>query len=118
MNVLIADDEKGLVELMSEALIRRGYAVDTALDGPRALEMLLTGKYDVAFLDLSIPEITGLEIIDEIRKKGIKTKAVMITGYQLMDGEFLKGVGVDEYMAKPLKFEEIQKLLKKYENPS
>lgn len=114
MRLLIADDEKGLVELMGEALTRRGHAVDTALDGKKALALIETGAYDVAFIDVSMPEVTGIEIVERARKLGLKTKLVMITGYQEVEDFFIKAAGADEYLTKPLKFEDIQKLLLKY----
>lgn len=114
MKVLIADDEKGLVEIMSQALVRTGHEVDMSFEGNHAWESLQTGGYDVAFIDVSMPDMTGIEIVERARKMGLKTKLVMITGYQNVEDFFLKAAGADDYLSKPIKFEDLQRVLQKY----
>lgn len=114
MKILIADDERGLAELMGQALTQRGHTVDLAFEGQRASALLKEGLYDIAFLDLSLPEVTGIELVDQARKAKLKTKLVMITGYTDVEDFFIKQAGADEYLSKPFKFEDIQQLLEKY----
>ncbi len=116
MNILIADDEEAQVELMREFLTRHGHIVHTAADGHRALELLKENPYQLAFLDLSMPEVTGFEIVDFIRKNSLKTKVVMITAYPypLMESFLSQAEGVDEYLSKPFSFEALEKVVEKY----
>ncbi len=117
MNILIADDEEAQVELMREFLTRRGHTVHTASDGRRALELLKENSYRLAFLDLSMPEVTGFEIVDFIRKSSLNVKVVMITAYPYpLMGEFVsQAEGVDEFLSKPFSFEDLEKIVKKYQ---
>ena len=116
MNILIADDEEAQVELMREFLTRRGHVIHTAADGRLALELLKENSYQLAFLDLSMPEVTGFEIVDFIRKNALKMKVVMITAYPypLMESFLSQAAGVDEYLSKPFSFEDLDKIVEKY----
>ena len=114
MKLLFADDEKGLIEPLKDLLMRRGHAVDLAFDGIKALELIGQNRYEVVFLDFSLPEITGLEIVEQIKKTKQAIKTVIMTGYPLMKDFLLNTVGVDEYLSKPFKFEEVETILKKY----
>ena len=116
MNILIADDEEAQVGLMREFLTRLGHTVHTAVDGRGALELLKTNTYELAFLDMSMPEVTGLELADTIRKNAFPTKVVMITAYpaHFMDSLLSQPGGVDEYLPKPFGFEDLEKIVQKY----
>ena len=114
MKILIADDESGIVDLIGQALVRRGHEVQTAYDGAKALELVKTQAYDLAFLDMTMPEVTGMEIVDYIKQNGIQTKTVIITGYVFVEGDFAKASGADDYLSKPFGFEEIEAIVKKY----
>lgn len=114
MKILIADDEAGLVELLSDWLIRKGCDVVRAYDGAEAWKRISEEKFDLIFLDLNMPEMTGLEVMHHIRESGISAKTVMITAYPLMEEQLAKAVGIDEYVTKPFRFEEVDKILTKY----
>ena len=114
MNILFADDEKELIELFKDLLTRRGHQVDLAFDGVRALELIRQNQYAIAFLDFSLPEVTGLEIVEEIRKTKPTLKTVMMTGYPLMKDFLVNTIGADEYLSKPFRYEEVETILKKY----
>ena len=114
MNILFADDEKGLIEPLKDLLTRRGYSVDLAYDGIKAMELIQSNEYEIAFLDFSLPEITGLEIVEQIKKIKPSIKTVMMTGYPLMKDFLVNTIGADEYLSEPFQFGEIEALLKKY----
>lgn len=114
MNILFADDEKGLIEPLKDLLTRRGYGVDLAFDGIKALELIDQNLYTVAFLDFSLPEVTGLEIVEQIKKSKPSMKTVIMTGYPLMKDFLVNTIGADEYLSKPFRFEEVEEILKKY----
>jgi len=114
MKILIADDEKDIVEILKGRLIKKGHYIDIALDGERALEFIKTNKYDLAFVDHNMPEITGLELIKYIKQNKISTKTVMLTGYAEIEDFAAKQVGADEYITKPVSLKDIENIVNKY----
>ncbi|MCG3175582.1 MAG: putative transcriptional regulatory protein TcrX [Candidatus Omnitrophica bacterium] len=118
MRILIVDDEPDMVSMVGEWLELRGYQVDRTADSVRALEMLKAVRYDLAFLDLSMPEITGLELLDYIKKNSPETRAVMVSAYPypLVEDLLAQAVGIDDYIAKPFRFEEIERIVSKYKD--
>jgi len=117
MRILIADDEADLAELMSQWLLRKGYQTDVARDGLKAMQLVREVRYAVAFLDFNLPEVTGIEIADYLRKNYPQTKTVLITGYPQIEDNFAKAMGVDEYMPKPLRLEDLEGVLAKLTHP-
>ncbi|MGA2775034.1 MAG: response regulator [Candidatus Omnitrophota bacterium] len=116
MKILIADDEKEVVLLLKKFLERKNHDTDVAYDGARALELIKENKYDLVFLDHNMPEITGLELIEYIKKNTPEIKAVMITGYPQMADSAAKDLGADEYLTKPLQFKDIEEIIDKYKS--
>lgn len=116
MKILIADDEKESADLIKKFLTRKNYDTDVAYDGERALELIKLNKYDLVFLDHNMPEVTGLELIEYIKKNTPDTKAVMITGYPCMVSFAAKELGADEYLTKPLKLKDIEDIVDKYKS--
>ena len=114
MKILIADDERAFVELLSERLIQRGNQVECAYDGMAALTLIKTNKYDIVILDHNMPELTGLELVKYIKNNKIEAKTIMITGYSDINKSFMKSIGVDEYLTKPVKLADVDALLEKY----
>ena len=115
MNILFADDEKALIEPLQDLLMKRGYGVDLAFDGIKALELIKSNHYEIAFLDFSLPEVTGLEIVEHIKKNNPAVKTVIMTGYPLMKDFLVNSIGADEYLSKPFRFDEVESILKKYQ---
>ena len=114
MKILFADDEQGLIEPLQDLLGKRGHSVDLAFDGLKALELINQNNYEIAFLDFSQPEVTGLELIEHIQKTKPAIKTVMITGYPLMKDFLVNTIGANEYLSKPFSFDEVEALIKKY----
>jgi DNA-binding NtrC family response regulator len=79
--ILIVDDEKGIRELFAEVLHRAGHTVVTAGDGLAGIEVARGGDIDIAFLDIKMPGLNGVETLKEVRGTSPQTKVVMITGY-------------------------------------
>jgi CheY-like chemotaxis protein len=116
MKILIADDNQEAAEAIKKFLTRKGYSPDTAFDGKEALDLIKINNYDLVLLDHDMPEMTGLELLDYIKKNNPEMKIVMITGYTDMEGSAAKGMGADEYLTKPLDMLEIEKIIEKYRN--
>lgn len=114
MKILVADDEKGVAEVISAWLTHKGHKVDQVHDGLRALELLKRNQYDLAFLDFSMPEVTGLELLEYLQQTKSHTRTVLITGYQLVEDFFAKAVGIDEFMEKPIRIADLDRVVEKF----
>lgn len=114
MKILIADDSKQTVDILSALLKKRGHEIDVVYDGKAALDKIKGNDYDLAFLDLNMPELTGLEVAKYVKEHNIKVKTVLLTGYSDMEEFFAKAVGVDEYISKDNTLEGIKKIIDKY----
>ncbi|GEM_PF-1402604 len=101
--VLIVDDEQAVCELLHAELSERGYRCSTALGGNEALTKLAAQKFDIALLDIRLPEMSGMELLRRICLKHRRVTAIMITGINNTDTavEAIK-LGASDYLIKPL----------------
>ena len=113
-HILIADDEYSIRFVLREALEAEGHSVDEVVDGDQALEKLATGKFDIAFLDIRMPGLTGLQLLDQMRATGSETAAVVITAESTMENavEAMKRGALD-YLVKPFSLGEVAALAAK-----
>src|SRR6266508_3237370 len=79
--ILVVDDDPDNCRNLSDILTDLGYRVDTAPDGPSALELVRRAPYDVALLDLKMPGMDGLELYREIKRLRAGTVAIVVTAY-------------------------------------
>jgi CheY-like chemotaxis protein len=80
-SVLVVDDEEDICRNLADILDDRGYQVDTALDGPSALELVRRRGYDVALLDLMMPGMDGATLYAEMKKLRASVLALLVTAY-------------------------------------
>ena len=120
VRILIAEDEQrtrqGLVRVL-QSLGEQYEIVAQASNGKAALEMILEQKPDVVFIDIKMPFMDGLSVIEAARAQGVKTEFVIVSAYA--DFDFAKqsiSLGVTEYLLKPLTRDEAEAVLKKIEN--
>lgn len=99
--VLIADDELRIRKLVSDFLTREGYIVLEADNGRSALELLNSGKIDLAILDVMMPEQDGLSVCRELRKKTDIPVIMLTARSEEIDQLFAFELGADEYVTKP-----------------
>ncbi len=113
-NILIADDEHSIRFVLREALEAEGHTVEEVGDGDRALELLATGRFDVAFLDIRMPGLSGLELLDRLRASGSETAAVVITAESTMENavQAMKRGALD-YLVKPFSLADVAALAEK-----
>jgi DNA-binding response OmpR family regulator len=99
--ILVVDDEKNIVQLARLYLTNEGYRVETAFDGKQALERAKSVRPDLIVLDIMMPEMDGLTVVQELRKTS-RVPVIMLTA-RGDDIDRIVGleVGADDYMAKP-----------------
>lgn len=113
--ILVVDDEPDIAASFQSFLGRRGFLVNTSADGHDALNMIKTSKPDLVFLDLTLPEMHGKEMLKELRGFDKKTKVIIVTGHTLEseyeDKEF-RSLGISAYLNKPIVLETLAKIVK------
>ena len=83
IHVLVVDDDDALRRLLARMLTERGYRVDSAADGPGALELVLTLDPDVALVDVRMPGMTGLELLPKLKARRPSLEVVVMTAFGL-----------------------------------
>lgn len=108
MRILYVEDEKFLAEAVIHILKNNKIAVDWAEDGEEGLELALKPSYDCIVLDIMLPSLSGLEILETIRKRGVQTPVIMLSALNEVEDK-IKGLekGADDYLAKPFKTAEL-----------
>ncbi|AZN42647.1 response regulator transcription factor [Paenibacillus albus] len=109
MRILLAEDDETLGELTEHQLKRQYHVVDWMTDGLQAREAIAAGRYDVYVLDWMLPEMTGIELVREIRRKEDHTPILLLTARDAVQDR-VEGLraGADDYMIKPFAFEELE----------
>jgi DNA-binding NtrC family response regulator len=111
---LFADDEKSLQEFMRSELPRLGHEVVVCPDGKAALKALEKSTFDAAILDLRMPGLTGIEVLEQIRQISPDTEAIVMTGHASMETAIeAVRLGAFDYITKPCKLAELQTLLER-----
>ena len=114
IKVLVAEDEVHLGQILSNFLTGRGYAVQTVTDGRAALELLRAEAYDVALLDIVMPELDGLEVLKQVRADADPPEVIIITGNGTIETAIsAMKLGAYDYMAKPYRMAEIDVLVRR-----
>lgn len=108
MRLLLVEDEKRMAQALCEILRQEKYDVDHFADGLDGLSALKTGTYDLAILDVMLPNKDGFEITRDARSKGIKTPILMLTAKDGLDDR-VTGLdcGADDYLIKPFMVKEL-----------
>ena len=108
MRILIVEDEPSLLRQLKSGLENAGYAVDTATDGEEGLYLGNTETYDAVILDLGLPEIDGLTVLDRWRKEGRVMPVLVLTARDSWSDKVAGlDAGADDYLAKPFQTEEL-----------
>ncbi|OYU15074.1 MAG: DNA-binding response regulator [Alphaproteobacteria bacterium PA4] len=108
MRILVVEDEPNLLRQLKAALEGAGYAVDTASDGEDGHYLGLTESYDAVVLDLGLPEVDGLTVLDRWRKDGRVMPVLVLTARDSWSDKVAGlDAGADDYLAKPFQTEEL-----------
>jgi DNA-binding response OmpR family regulator len=108
MRVLLIEDHKPLLRALRQGLEEEGLAVDIAADGEEGDFKARTAEYDVIILDLMLPKIDGLTLLQNWRRDGLKTHVLVLTARGGIEDK-VKGLdlGADDYLTKPFELEEL-----------
>ena len=118
VRVLVVEDEPSISRGLCDVLTFRGYRVEVAADGRRALVALGAERYDLVLLDVMLPELDGFSVCSELRARGEQIPVLMLTA-KGAEEDILRGfeAGVDDYVSKPFSVREllarVQALLKR-----
>jgi two-component system OmpR family response regulator len=108
MRVLVVEDDKNLNRQIKDALTEAGYAVDVAFDGEEGHFLGDTEPYDAVVLDIGLPQMDGLSVLEEWRRAGKSMPVLLLTARDRWSDK-VQGIdaGADDYVAKPFHMEEI-----------
>ncbi|SET94528.1 response regulator transcription factor [Paenibacillus sp. NFR01] len=108
MRILIVEDEVHLAEAVTQILKKNNYSVDAVHDGRTGLDFALSGIYDLLLLDIMMPELDGIGVLQKLRGKGIATPVIFLTAKgEISDMVAGLDYGADDYIAKPFSTEEL-----------
>jgi DNA-binding NtrC family response regulator len=114
LRVLFVDDEKSLQEFMRSELPRLGHEVTVCPDGRAALKVLEKSTFDAAILDLRMPGLNGMEVLEQLKQITPDTEAIVMTGHASMETAIeAVRLGAFDYITKPCKLAEIEAVLRK-----
>ena len=108
MHILVVEDDKKIASFLVKGLKQAGFAVDVADNGKAGLEMASSSTYDVAIVDIMLPKLDGLSLIEQLRKTGSRTPVIILSAKRTVDDR-VKGLqkGGDDYLVKPFSFSEL-----------
>ena len=108
MRALIIEDDQTIGDFVARGLREAGFAVDQAADGDTGLTAALAAPYDVAIVDLMLPKVDGLAVIDALRKRGRAMPVLILSARRSVDDR-VRGLqaGGDDYLTKPFAFAEL-----------
>ena len=108
MRILVAEDERGLNEILCKKLRSEDYCVDGCYDGEEALDYLASVEYDAVILDIMMPKRNGLQVVEQLRRQGDHTPVLFLTARDSIDDRVTGlDAGADDYLVKPFAFDEL-----------
>ncbi len=113
LRILIVDDEEELVSALEERLYLRGFQAKGVTTGEEALAYLADEPCDVVLLDVTMPGLSGLEVIKRTKEKAPSPQVILLTGHSsVQDAERGMGLGAFDYLMKPIKIDELIRVLR------
>ena len=108
MMLLVAEDEKDMNRLITRALEKEGYGVDSCFDGEEAMDYLESAEYDGVILDIMMPKMDGHQVLKKLRARGSNLPVLFLTARDsIADRVAGLDLGADDYLIKPFDFDEL-----------
>jgi heavy metal response regulator len=108
MRLLVVEDEKKVARFVKKGLEEEGYAVDVAGDGKMGLELALDGVHDLIILDIQLPKMDGLGVLNALRREKVSIPVLLLTVRATIEDKVLGlDAGADDYLTKPFAFQEL-----------
>ncbi len=101
--IAIIDDEENIINVLEKFLLRKGlFQIDTFTNAKHAMPKVLAGEYDLVLLDIMMPEVNGLDLLEDIKKAKPNQHVIMMTAYSTEE-KIIKSdsVGATDYITKP-----------------
>lgn len=113
--ILVIDDDDSVRKVLKVALEGEGYKVDTAESGAQAIEKSQLGVYNMALIDIRLPDMEGTKLLSELKETTPKMRKIIVTGYPSMQNaiEAVKR-GANDFVVKPFKMESVLETIKKH----
>ena len=107
MRMLVVEDDKKIASFVVKGFKQSGFAVDHCEDGESGLVLARATSYDAAVIDIMLPKLDGLALVQQMRKEGIRTPIIILSAKASVDDR-IKGLqaGGDDYLTKPFAFSE------------
>lgn len=108
MRLLVVEDDVKIASFVVQGLKQTGFAVDHAETGEDGLHLVLNEPYDAAIIDVMLPHLDGLTLIEKMRQQGVNTPVIILSARRSVDDR-VKGLqsGSDDYLTKPFAFSEL-----------
>ncbi len=108
MRILLIENDQVIANFIIKGLKEAGYCIDHAADGLEGLDLALNNNYDLDIIDIMLPKVNGLTIIERMRKQNIETPVIIVSAKRSVDDR-VKGLqsGSDDYLIKPFSFSEL-----------
>jgi two-component system response regulator HydG len=111
--IIIVDDDENIRKTMKAILEDEGYIVDLAENGNQAIKMTQERTYNIALLDIRLPDIEGVELLKLIKDNVPRTRKIMVTGYPSMQNAIIAlNKNADGYLIKPVNVEKLLDIVK------
>jgi DNA-binding response OmpR family regulator len=108
MRVLVVEDDRKIASFVVQGLHEAGFAVDQTANGAEGLHLALTNPYDTAVIDIMLPGLDGLSLVEALRRHRVQTPVIILSAKHSVDDR-VKGlqIGSDDYLTKPFAFAEL-----------
>lgn len=108
MRILVVEDERDLNRVISKRLEKEGYSIDSCYNGKEALEYMQTGEFDAVVMDIMMPEMSGIQVLEYMRLNNNETPVLLLTAKDsVADRVAGLDAGAQDYLVKPFAFEEL-----------
>jgi len=115
--ILVVDDDESIRKTIAAILEEKGYVVDTAENGKEAIEKTNVNFYNLALIDIRLPDMEGTKLLAEIKETTPKMVKIIVTGYpSLQNAITAVNMGADSYLLKPVNIDSLLETIKRHLN--